>query len=256
MSAASGTAPGTDFAVSFAIITSGQEPQRVAEAVQSIRALAMPQYEVLVVGGTACATAGEDIHHVAFVDEPGQPGWITRKKNLATATARHEWVVYFHDYHVFDADWYRGLCAAGSDWDIAMHRVLCNDGTRFFGWQVWDHPTVPRYFNVPYERHDVLPFMYFSGGYWMARRSVMLEAPLDERLRWGQAEDVEWSLRVRDRFRVRMNPLCVVRHTKPHAALAFCRQMATLEPQFEGLHAQAVQRLAAAKAALALEAVA
>jgi len=242
---------GADVPVSFAIVTSGQEPARVAACVESVRALGMPRYELLVVGGAACELSGSDLRHLPFEDEPGRPGWITRKKNLATEAARFDFVVYFHDYHLFDADWYRALCAGGTDWDIAMHRVLCQDGTRFFGWQVWDHPTLPRYFNVPYERHDLLPFMYFSGGYWMARRSVMLQAPLNEALRWGEAEDVEWSLRVRDRFAVRMNPHCVVRHNKPHAALAFCQRMASLEPLFDGLHAQAVQALAAASKAVA-----
>ena len=238
----------TDVAVSFAIITSGTEPERVAACLQSVRALGLPHYEVLVVGGTSVTWGGDDVRHVPFVDEPGRPGWITRKKNMATEAARHEFVVYFHDYHLFDAGWYGALCAAGTDWDIAMHRVLCIDGTRFFGWQTWDHPAVPRYFNVPYERHDLLPFMYLSGGYWMARRSVMLQAPLDEKLRWGEAEDVEWSLRVRDRFRIRMNPSCVVRHNKPHVALAFCQRMAGMEPMFESLHARALQMLAAVQA--------
>jgi hypothetical protein len=221
--------------VTFAIITSGADQARLAECVASVERLAIPNHEVLIVGGQHCEVSGPAVRHIPFEEPEGKAGWITRKKNIATQQARHEVVVYYHDYHLFDSDWYEQLRAFGTDWDICQHRILCNDGTRFFGWAIWDHPSLPRYFNVPYERHDLVPHMYISGGYWVAKREVMLEAPLDESLLWGQAEDVEWSLRVRDRYRIRANGRCVVRHNKAHAGRDFCRRMAMLEPAFESL---------------------
>ena len=47
--------------------------------------------------------------------------------------------------------------------------------------------------------------MYISGGYWVAKKKFMLANPLDESLRWGESEDVEWSLRIRDKFKYVMN---------------------------------------------------
>jgi len=39
--------------------------------------------------------------------------------------------------------------------------------------------------------------MYISGAYWVAKKKFMLENVLNEKLKWGQGEDVEWSIRVR-----------------------------------------------------------
>jgi hypothetical protein len=219
--------------VTFAVITSGADPARLAACVASITALQIPGVDVLIVGGADCAVSGPGVRHLAFDEGQTKAGWITRKKNMATAHARHETIVYFHDYHVFDAGWYEAFCAFGTDWDICMHGVQGIDGTRFFGWSMYDHPTVPRYFHVPYHRHDLLPYMYFSGGYFVARRAVMEVAPLDESLVWGECEDVEWSMRVRKRFRITVNPACVVKHNKVHDGLSFCRKLVALEPCFD-----------------------
>lgn len=222
-----------DIAVSFAVITSGNDQAALAAIVESIERQQIPEYEILIVGGATCDMERPKVRHIAFDESIKPAGWITRKKNLATENSRYNVIVYFHDYHIFQPGWYRALCEFGIDWDICMHRVECIDGTRFFGWQMYDHPTVPRYFNVPYHRHDLLRYMYFSGGYWVAKKSAMQQAPLDESLVWGQGEDVEWSMRVRDRFVIKANPACVVRHNKVHAGMSFCRKMAAVEPDFD-----------------------
>ena len=47
--------------------------------------------------------------------------------------------------------------------------------------------------------------MYISGSYWIAKKSVMEEFPLNESLCWGQGEDVIWSKQVRERYNFNMN---------------------------------------------------
>jgi hypothetical protein len=47
--------------------------------------------------------------------------------------------------------------------------------------------------------------MYISGNYWVSKKRVMEEEPLDEDLDWGEAEDVEWSNRIRDKYQYVMN---------------------------------------------------
>ena len=47
-------------------------------------------------------------------------------------------------------------------------------------------------------------------------KKVMLEEnPLNEDLMYGDAEDLEWSLRVRDKAKYVMNPNSIVRHIRP-----------------------------------------
>ena len=55
--------------------------------------------------------------------------------------------------------------------------------------------------------------MYISGGYWIAKKSVMEEEPLNEDVVWGQAEDVEWSDRVREKYKYVMNTCSAVELT-------------------------------------------
>ena len=47
--------------------------------------------------------------------------------------------------------------------------------------------------------------MYISGAYWLAKKHVMEAEPLNEDLKHSEAEDVEWSLRVRDKYKYVMN---------------------------------------------------
>jgi hypothetical protein len=48
----------------------------------------------------------------------------------------------------------------------------------------------------------------------MAKRSVMQEFPLNEELVWGKTEDVEWSKRVREKYKFSMNEKAAVKFLK------------------------------------------
>jgi hypothetical protein len=39
-------------------------------------------------------------------------------------------------------------------------------------------------------------WQYISGGFWVAKKHVMEEIPLDESKLWGHGEDTKWSLSV------------------------------------------------------------
>jgi len=56
--------------------------------------------------------------------------------------------------------------------------------------------------------------MYISGGYWLAKKYVMEEEPLNEKLGWGESEDVEWSKRVLNKFSYKMNTYSTVQTLK------------------------------------------
>jgi hypothetical protein len=58
--------------------------------------------------------------------------------------------------------------------------------------------------------------MYVSGGYFLTKKKVALDNPFNEDLLHNQAEDVEWSLRVRDKYNIKCNGDAIVRHNKVH----------------------------------------
>lgn len=181
----------------FGVVTAGGA--HLGAVLDSIRALRVPEHEIVVVGGRPA----DGVRHVPF-DESERRGWITRKKNIITSEARYENIVYMHDYVSLDVGWYDGFLRHGDDFELCMTRVLNADGHRFRDWCVNPHdahrlnallPEPLRRFEylLPYGVTNLSRFQYFSGAYWVAKRSVMLEHPLDESLAWGEGEDIAWS---------------------------------------------------------------
>ena len=209
----------------FGIVTySGHDGKdnlnKVNNIIDAIENENIPEYEIIVVGDFA----GERKNtRVIKFDETVKKGWITRKKNIITEEAKHDIIVYTHDYIVPVKGFYRGWTKFGDDWDIAMNVVINVDGTRYRDLVVLDDPRVKpgwvqlepwcppegkirhgRSFFPSYGYRDT-KHMYISGGYWVAKKKVMEEEPLDEDIVWGQGEDVEWSDRVREKYKYVMN---------------------------------------------------
>ena len=209
----------------FGIVTySGHDGKdnlnKVNNIIDAIENESIPEYEIIVVGDFAWERKNT---RVIKFDETVKKGWITRKKNIITEEAKHDIIVYTHDYIVPVKGFYRGWTKFGDDWDIAMNVVINGDGTRYRDWVVLDDPRVKpgwvqlepwcppegkirhgRSFFPSYGYRDT-KHMYISGGYWVAKKKVMEEEPLDEDIVWGQGEDVEWSDRVREKYKYVMN---------------------------------------------------
>ena len=209
----------------FGIVTySGHDGKdnlnKVNNIIDAIENENIPEYEIIVVGDFAWERKNT---RVIKFDETVKKGWITRKKNIITEEAKHAIIVYPHDYIVPVKGFYRGWTKFGDDWDIAMNVVINGDGTRYRDWVVLDDPRVKpgwvqlepwcppegkirhgRSFFPSYGYRDT-KHMYISGGYWVAKKKVMEEEPLDEDIVWGQGEDVEWSDRVREKYKYVMN---------------------------------------------------
>lgn len=194
----------------FGICSSGQNFEKV---VDSIVKQNIPEYEIIVVGGQA--PTRDNVHYITF-DESTKPGWITAKKNLITGFASYENIVYMHDYVALKDDWYEGFLKFGGNWDVCMTRVENFDGERNLDWYInYNDLTLPNGEQLlPYTHIKYSKMMYIPGFYWVAKKSLMEEFPLNENLCWGQAEDLEWSYRVRNKYSFSMNPFSSVQFTK------------------------------------------
>ena len=67
---------------------------------------------------------------------------------------------------------------------------------------------------IPYDMTHLSKYQYISGTYWVAKKDIMLQFPLDENLCWGQGEDVLWSKQVREKYHFSMNPYSTVKSLK------------------------------------------
>lgn len=201
----------------FGIITSGHNEHNLRIIIDSIKSQNIPNYEIIIVG--SCEISGENIINIPF-DENKKNSWITKKKNIITQNSNYDNIVFLHDYVVFLPGWYAGQKNSGDLFDVRMDKIINYDGSRFRDWCVWPHNNnemdaiIKRDCIIPYDILHLSKYMYISGTYWVAKKNIMIEFPLDESLSWGESEDVEWSKRVRSKYNFDMNTLSAVKLLK------------------------------------------
>jgi hypothetical protein len=193
----------------FGIITSPESQVYLQQVVDSISDLNIPpeNFEIVIVGGQD-AYQDDNMTVIPF-DHASKRLWITRQKNLITERAKFNNVVYLHDYVSLAPDWYEGFKTFGDGFDICMTPILNANGSRYRDWTIWIADNDPDCQNrnrlLPYDVMHLSKFMYISGAYWIAKKDVMVKFPFEERLVWGESEDVIWSRQVREHYQFSIN---------------------------------------------------
>ena len=192
----------------FGIITNGSSDDFVEIVINSILSQNIPNFEIIVVGNSN--VKAENTRVIPF-DETQRPMWITKKKNIITNEAKFDNIVYLHDYVFLSKNWYDGFLKFGNDFDVCMTKILNRDGSRYRDWTLWAFDVEPlgvknKEFLLPYDFTEFTKWMYISGAYWVCKKHIMKEFPLDENRMWGESEDVVWSKQVREKYTFYMNP--------------------------------------------------
>ena len=216
--------------ISIVIVTSGNNDAGLNQIIDSIEILSIPNYEVVLVGGLTTTINRKNVIHIPFDESEIAPGvWLTKKKNLGVKHSKYEVVVVMHDYHVFDSDWYEEFEKFGTDWDICIQQQFTMEGERANGWRagpIPGYPEIPPCMTIPWDIDCFIPYMAIQGAYWVTKKHVMLETPLDENLELTGASDsdIEWSSRVvpgwlgqkfdQTPYRIVSNPKCITRFNK------------------------------------------
>jgi len=187
------------------------------ESIESIQAQGIPEtdYEILIIGPEHRAPEG-NINYIYF-DESERKGWITRKKNILAEEARFDNVIICNDYFVFQTDFYKNWVEFGEDWDVASNAQQFYNGQRcYLDWVTLDHPNYPQWTQVPYTNWSITQYMYQNGCYMVVKKDTMRRFPFNEKLLHGQAEDNEWSKRMRTHCKWVCNGKSVAKHNKVH----------------------------------------
>ena len=123
-----------------------------------------------------------------------------------------------HDYIEFTKEWHTEFELFGDDFDVCMNSILNPDMSRYRDWCLWMDDAKEYVENnnylIPYGLKNLSKMMYISGAYWVAKKKFMTENMLNEKLRWGQGEDVEWSIRVRKITEFKINERSIVKLMK------------------------------------------
>ncbi len=208
----------------FGIITGGNNDNMINTIIDSIEKENIPTYEVIIVGNSSINRTNCTV--IKF-DENIKRAWITKKKNLISQHAKYENIVYLHDYIKLVEGWYDGQLKSGDDFKIRMDKIINFDGSRFRDWCIWPHnhnnmdALIGRECLIPYTMTHLSKYMYISGSYWIAKKDVMLDFPLNESLAWGEGEDVLWSKEVREKYDFNMNVNSSVKIMKPNKDKVF-----------------------------------
>jgi len=199
----------------FGIITDGNSEDRINRIIDSIEITMSDDYEVIIIGGNHIKR--EKTRVIPFYEDQG-PARVSEKKNIITRESKYENIVYLHDYIEFLPEWHSEFKKFGNNFNVCMNRIVNPDMTRYRDWCLWmdDASGKVKDWNylIPYNITTLSKMMYISGAYWVAKKNFMLENQLNENLRWGQGEDVEWSIRVREITDFSINEKSVVRLIK------------------------------------------
>lgn len=180
--------------ISFVIITDSQEPEKLAKAVDSIRALKVPGAELFVV---------EDKH---------KTGKLGALRNAGCRKADNGILVVSDDDIYFAPDWYEGLQKHGDEWDVLSCKILNPDGTRYWDWKINVNGL-----NELLDYSEVSPDISLTGGMTIMKRKVFEKVQWDENRGFYQAEDVDWTDRVkRAGFNIAFNANSTVTHDGPY----------------------------------------
>lgn len=193
----------------FGIITGGGADRLIKKCVESIRQEKIPKYEIIIVGESSAF--GDDVRVIEF-DESIKKAWITKKKNIVAQYAKYENIVFLHDYVSLTPGWYEGFLKFGNNFELCITKVLTVIGTRYRDYCLFKplNSLEPPQTLLPYDFKPTAPFnrlMYVSGTYYIVKRSIALQYPLDERLGWGMAEDLVFCYALADAgIRISCNP--------------------------------------------------
>lgn len=206
----------------FGIVSNGKNYEHLNKCLESIINQKIKNSEIIVVGNLNKNEIVDNMK-IKFIDfdENIKPGWITRKKNIITENSKYENIVYLHDYLTFHKNWYKGFTKFGNNFEISMNKILNPNNTRYRDWTLWPHNDCfmdeiidDNACLIPYRIKNLTEYMYISGAYWVAKKEIMKEFPLNENLTWGEGEDVEWSKQVRQKYEFKFNKYSIVKLQK------------------------------------------
>lgn len=209
---------------SFLISTDAKNKEMLKQCIKSIQDDLQEkcEYEIILIGNISKECLKLDNPKIKViryrdVNLPKARGWITKKKNIAVKASQYDKIVLLHDYIKIDEGWYEGYEKFGNDFDVSCNKIKLLDGRRANDWVCWESAKYGlTQCCLPY---DIILAgdQYVPGNYIVCKRSFFLQHPLDERLKWGEGEDVVWSKEIQKYTTIKFNKYSSVSFLKAKA---------------------------------------
>lgn len=203
---------------SIIVITDGNNSECLDLCIESVqKELEGSPYEIIIVGPPRLKInpSHDKTHLIHFPYKElllwGVPGFISRKKNLGASISKYDKLVVTHDYITFTQGWKKGFDEYGG-FTVGTNIILNKDGSRHRDWMTWDYPEIGQAL-VPYNK-SCNEYQYLNGSYFIVKRNFFLDNPIGEESRWGEGEDVWWSMKIRKIATFSINTLSTIQYSK------------------------------------------
>lgn len=201
---------------SMLIMTTGENKVSLDTFINSILNEFEDNFEIIVIGPPNLDLSyfnNEKIIHAPYrrFAPWSVPGSISKQKNHAAKYAKYDKLMISHDYLYFLPGWKKGFDQFG-DFTVGTNVVLDSIGNRHRDWVTWDYPGVGVSL-LPYT-HEFTEYQVIGGNYFVVKRDFFLENPMNEKLRWGEGEDIDWGIMVRKKTKFKFNPNSKVQYSK------------------------------------------
>jgi hypothetical protein len=226
----------------FGIITNGTQDIFLQLILNSIYEENIPHYEVIIVGNTTIIPT-KYVRIIPF-DETVKPMWITRKKNIISLEAKYENIVFLHDYVRLEKGWYAGFLQFGNDFQFCTNKIQNINGDRYndytlFLWYMLEIDTrfqlqclLPYDFKPTYLSNKLT---YIPGYYYIIKKNLALQYPLDERKGHTEGEDIDLSYSLtQNNIMIKCNSYSTVKFLKDKGKLHFMNEITS--PLLEKIH--------------------
>ena len=154
-------------------IAFGGDTKNLHKVIDSIRALNIPFYEILIAEERLTLKSSGDTRIIESGSD--REGWITKKKNMMIKEAKYENICLLHDYIQFKPDWYEAYCNFQEDWNICSNQIYNPfRSARVADWMTLDHPKYGVSL-LPYEERGQSKYMFLSGLYFLVKKTFILK---------------------------------------------------------------------------------
>jgi hypothetical protein len=217
----------------FGIITDGTQDIFLQLILNSIYEENIPHYEVIIVGNTEIKP-NEHLRVIPF-DETVKSMWITRKKNIISLEAKYENIVFLHDYVRLEKRWYAGFLQFGNEFQFCTNKIQNINGDRYndyclYLWYMLEIDTrfqlqclLPYDFKPTYLSNKLT---YIPGYYYIIKKNLALQYPLDERKGHTEGEDIDLSYSLtHNNIMITCNSYSTVKFLKDKGKLHFMNEI-------------------------------
>jgi len=182
---------------------------RLAESIKSARQSLEIDTELIIMDTTGNTLTFDFLDGVKILHRPDLQSNLDfgLKKNLLASEARYSEIVMLHDRFLLTSDFFEKNKKTNTRFAMSSPRVMLPDGRRGLDWAVVNSSNLSFSVGGLINYRDYSNYLYSPGGAVVVRKAAWEVEPWSEIIGWNEHEDVEMSMRYRDRgFMIGLNP--------------------------------------------------